>query len=515
MISLLNLLESKVSNNNKKLNLYFKSYKNIKVYYLNTMSVINIFDVCEMISKNSFEGVKEKCESIGICVKEKSVSENDLYLLANTNANTNENFKNNFKNNKKVQKLEVVQEVPEGDQEVPEGDQEVPVGDQEVPEGDQEVPVVDQEVPEVDQEVPVGDQEVPEVDQEVPVVDQEVLEVDQGVPEVDQLQGLDVEKLKKQCNGVIFEKQTNKVVCMSHSKIEELDSFSKVVDLVKSNDNIRIEYCEDGTLVRLYNYGGIWRAATTRCIDASDSFWTSNKNFDTMFWETFDRGLLVAMDPNFTYMFILLHRENRIVVKHTVNMLVYISRVHNQQKFEDFSNQFKNVYGIKRPKIMNEYDFNTLSNNLANFDCKFKRGIVVKVFEKNTGEWNLYKYDFNMYSIIKSIRGNVPQIRMRYLELLSKPESLQLLEKFYTEHNFMFTFIKASILKLVKTVYKLYVDSHIKHVIEVKDDNMFYRTLRQLHAQYKKTNKPIGFIDVQEKIYSLDKSVIKRLLSWE
>ena len=79
----------------------------------------------------------------------------------------------------------------------------------------------------------------------------------------------------------------------------------------------------------------------------------------------------------------------------------------------------------------------------------------------------------------------------------------------------MFTFIKASILKLVKTVYKLYVDSHIKHVIEVKDDNMFYRTLRQLHAQYKKTNKPIGFIDVQEKIYSLDKSVIKRLLSWE
>ena len=487
MISLLNLLESKVSNNNKKLNLYFKSYKNIKVYYLNTMSVINIFDVCEMISKNSFEGVKEKCESIGICVKEKSVSENDLYLLANTNANTNENFKNNFKNNKKVQKLEVVQEVP----------------------------VVDQEVPEVDHEVPVGDQEVPEVDQEVPVVDQEVLEVDQGVPEVDQLQGLDVEKLKKQCNGIIFEKQTNKIVCMSHSKIEELDSFSKVVDLVKSNDNIRIEYCEDGTLVRLYNYGGIWRAATTRCIDASDSFWTSNKNFDTMFWETFDRGLLVAMDPNFTYMFILLHRENRIVVKHTVNMLVYISRVHNQQKFEDFSNQFKNVYGIKRPKIMNEYDFNTLSNNLANFDCKFKRGIVVKVFEKNTGEWNLYKYDFNMYSIIKSIRGNVPQIRMRYLELLSKPESLQLLEKFYTEHNFMFTFIKASILKLVKTVYKLYVDSHIKHVIEVKDDNMFYRTLRQLHAQYKKTNKPIGFIDVQEKIYSLDKSVIKRLLSWE
>ena len=61
------------------------------------MSVINISDVCEMISKNSFEGVKEKCESIGICVKEKSVSENDLYLLANANANENK-VKNNIKN---------------------------------------------------------------------------------------------------------------------------------------------------------------------------------------------------------------------------------------------------------------------------------------------------------------------------------------------------------------------------------------------------------------------------------
>ena len=29
------------------------------------MSVINISDVCEMISKNSFEGVKEKAKKMG------------------------------------------------------------------------------------------------------------------------------------------------------------------------------------------------------------------------------------------------------------------------------------------------------------------------------------------------------------------------------------------------------------------------------------------------------------------
>ena len=79
----------------------------------------------------------------------------------------------------------------------------------------------------------------------------------------------------------------------------------------------------------------------------------------------------------------------------------------------------------------------------------------------------------------------------------------------------MFTFIKASLLKLVKTVYKLYVDSHIKHTVQVTDENPYFRTLRQLHAQYKITQKPIGFTDVQDKIFSLDKNVIKKLLAWE
>ena len=146
---------------------------------------------------------------------------------------------------------------------------------------------------------------------------------------------------------------------------------------------------------------------------------------------------------------------------------------------------------------------------------KFKRGILIKIQDKKTGYWNVYKYDFKTYNLIKSIRGNIPQIRIRYLELLSKPETLELLEKFYSENHFMFTFIKASLLKLIKMVYKLYVESHIKHTIEIKDDHQYYRTLRQLHAQYKTTNKPISFTDVQAKIYSLDKNIIKKFLSWD
>jgi hypothetical protein len=103
---------------------------------------------------------------------------------------------------------------------------------------------------------------------------------------------------------------------------------------------------------------------------------------------------------------------------------------------------------------------------------------------------------------------------MRYLELLSSPDDLKSFEMFYGENKYMFNFIRIAIIKMIKEVHKLYIDSHIKHSIEVKEGNMFYRTLRQLHAQYKITNKPISFEDVQNKIYSLDKNIIKKFLNW-
>lgn len=421
------------------------------------MSIINVSDVCQFVnSKSSFEELKSECIKLDLCVRESNIDGKDIFLIANNN-----------ENRKNVKKNECVNGELEGSGQGSDG--------------------YDQ----VQTDLESGETET---------IDKEFLS-----------------RVKTQANGIIFEKGTNNVVCMCQNKMEEIEDFSKVVDLVRdSYKNMRVEYCEDGTLVRLYHYNNSWNTATTRCINAKTSRWSGKKDFDTMFWEVFDRNMLSEFDKDYTYLFVLLHRENRIVVRHNVNMLVFISRINNKTFDEEYVNEIPNgTYGIKTTKIMNSNEFQKLMNNPNVYDFKFKRGILLKVYDKQTGTLSVSKYDFESYRMIKSIRGNVPEIRMRFLELLSKPESLQLLEKFYSEHTFMFTFIKASLLKLVKTVYKLYVDSHIKHVVQVTDENIYYRTLRQLHAQYKITNKPIGFTDVQEKIYSLDKMVIKKLLGWE
>lgn len=333
------------------------------------------------------------------------------------------------------------------------------------------------------------------------------------------------ELLNYQANGIILEKQTNKVVAMCQNKLitynEKLINSNKknISEILQNDDLKRMEYCEDGTMIRLYNYNDTWYTSTTRCIDASKSYWTSTKNFSDLFWDVFDKSLLTTLDKGYTYVFVLLHKENRIVVRHKINMLVYISRINNETFTEDYTQQFNNVYGIRRPKKIDTRDFYNLklSNNdiMEKLYNPFKRGVLIKILNKETSQLVTYKFDFKNYIDIKVIRGNVPEVRMRYLELLNDPERLHILEQNYSEYKFMFKLIKNEIFKLTKTIHQLYIDSHIKHIITVNEDNVYYKTLRQLHAQYKITNAPITFTEVQKKIYTMDKKIIKRLLMWQ
>jgi hypothetical protein len=300
---------------------------------------------------------------------------------------------------------------------------------------------------------------------------------------------------------------------MCYPQIDDVKNEEQLNELIK-NDSITVEYCEDGTIIRLYYYNDKWYTSTTKCIDASISFWSSSKSFNELFWDLFDKNDLENLDKNSTYFFILLHKENRIVVKHKKNALIYVSKVNNKTQIEDNEFVFEKNQNIKMKEYINKNEFQSIINSNKPFDLSNKRGIVIRVKDINTNISSIYKIDFESYKIIKDIRGNVAEIRLRYIELLNKPESLELLEKIYKEYQFTFAFIKASILKLVKTIHRLYIKSHVKHEIQIGEDHIYYRTLRQLHAQYKNTNTPIRFEDVYNKIVNLDKHVIKRFLNW-
>jgi hypothetical protein len=308
--------------------------------------------------------------------------------------------------------------------------------------------------------------------------------------------------VQKEANGIIFEKETNRVICMSQNKFETVDTFNDAT-------NVYIEYCEDGTAIRLYNYNDEWITSTSRCIDAKKSVWSANYSFDKLFYELFDSSRLESLDKNKTYIFILIHSENRIVVKHHFNNLIYIQSIDNRTYTEDFTNIFFDENPkrtIRRTKIIPTESF----TGNVDYDPS-KRGIIVK---KLIGDsWKIIKYDFPQYTMIKSIRGNTANIKVRYLELLNNPEQLQYLEQIYSEYKNEFSSVKYSLVKLYKEIHQLYFNSHIKHEVKVEIDNKFYQTLRQLHGEYKTKGTKITLEEVKKKVNSLDSHVIRKFLN--
>lgn len=323
--------------------------------------------------------------------------------------------------------------------------------------------------------------------------------------------------LQIECNGLVLEKKSNKIVCMCFNKFNKISNITNELENKNKKNMIRMEYCEDGTVIRLYNVGQKWYTATTKCIDARKSYWSSEKTYDSMFWEIFNKSgyNIDNLNINCTYSFIILHNDNRIVVNHKYNNLIYINSIDNDTQEENFTNYFYNENPNRCIRRMKQIDITTgIDNELENYYISDKRGILIKYFDQSTSIWNIYQYDFELYSNIKEIRGNVPKIRTRYLELLDDPEKLEILEREFPENKLLFAMIKHSINNLYKRVHKLYFESHVKHSLVVTDSDPLFRTLKQLHAQFKQKNKIVTFEVVIEKVNKLNPNIIGTLVGW-
>lgn len=313
--------------------------------------------------------------------------------------------------------------------------------------------------------------------------------------------------LHLQANGIILEKETNKIVCMCQNKFLSLTSPTEQLQtLTALYPNYSLEYCEDGTLIRLYNYNGTWMTSTTKCIDAKFSYWKQrDQTFDSMFWNLFKYNT-DDLNPECTYVFILINQDNRIVVNHASDSLIFVSKINNHDGSETTTEPLFDFRGAEKIE----------ANGNLNLDDHFnsdKRGLLIKFYDAD-GKSILYKYDFKPYSRLKEVRGNVPLIRMRYLELLNDPNSIKMLEENYREHTFLFQMAKHQLTNLYREIHQLYFDSHIKHVIKVDESHLFYRTLKQLHAQYKTTGRPITLEEVKNKVNTLDPNVLRQFLNW-
>lgn len=168
------------------------------------------------------------------------------------------------------------------------------------------------------------------------------------------------------------------------------------------------------------------------------------------------------------------------------------------------------------------HKFNLFNNRLKTLDTledyyhPFKRGILVKVPQENN-TYVAYHYDFEQYKKIDEIRGNVPTLDERFLELYMKKDfkSIRTLENYYKKSS---KDIKKSLFDLYKTVFDTYVKTHKLHLFKVDETNKYYTTLKQIHALFFTKNKTdIKLNEVSEKLEKIpvfeveDEDVLKTI----
>jgi hypothetical protein len=258
--------------------------------------------------------------------------------------------------------------------------------------------------------------------------------------------------LELQANGIILEKDTGTIVarCQSRFKtlstddsaVSQLGSFQKLMEI---HQDFTAEYLEDGTVIRLYNYLDSWYTATSKCIDARFSYWNAGRSFDDLFFEVFAEKDLELLDPTCTYCFVLKHVDNRIVIQHLENQVVFSCKINNLSGKISFTKPEELVNTSVTLPLVISSSSSDLRFPLENHFNPGYRGIFFR-FSSDTTDPDYYTYDFAMYGEIKSVRGNVPGIRGRCLELILEKdyESLQKLNTFYPTAGFCSQFVNQS-----------------------------------------------------------------------
>lgn len=280
--------------------------------------------------------------------------------------------------------------------------------------------------------------------------------------------------LVREVNGIILEKDTNKLIHYSFPKAYDglteedgTDYYSKPLD------KFRTEILIEGTMIKLFYYNDEWNIATSRMIDAVYSHWGSEKSFKELFLETcalketslsFD-----LLDKNYCYSYILQHPEITIGYDITIPWIVPFNRV-NTTTLEEES--YMTYYGVN-------YSLEQLQTELSynkNFMIITEDNKRIKMISKE------YKY-------AKDLLNNTPSIKWAYLEAI-KNEMSDVFRNFFPSKMDIFDYVDDKLFCTVKELHDNYFEKFIKRTMNEEEQNPRYsKTLYQLHSRYKKTQE--------------------------
>jgi hypothetical protein len=310
----------------------------------------------------------------------------------------------------------------------------------------------------------------------------------------------------KQNRGTVIEKDTSRVV----SKTFDYTQFLTVSELEKEAEHWdfdKLVFTEslEGTIIRVYQHeksDGSRKiyVSTNRKLEASKSKWGSPKSFGEMFkagiehlietqedfrsnyssdpeeslTAVYDNFLEQTASPGVTNMYLVrFDNNNRIVCDApdvpTVYHLCDIS-VEGNVMFEN------EKIKVPHPKRFDFKNLEEVIDHVNNCDIRKTQGLIVW-----TGE-NFVKLVNDKYQFYTTVRGNVMNVRFRYLTLRNNKKMRDALVELYPDPWYAYCeWLIAN--PIVEFIYRNYVDRYIRKQW-VKVDQEEYNVMRECHNLY-------------------------------
>ena len=298
-----------------------------------------------------------------------------------------------------------------------------------------------------------------------------------------------------ECRGIILEKETNKIICYTLPKINNIDITDNdlntlITNSIKENfeivndfewDNIRVEESIDGTHIRLFFYNNKWCVSTSRTIDALKSKWGNRKSYYKMFYEAYehcktDKFNLDNLDKTVCYGFVLQHPENDIVVEYIAPKLIHI--VSRSLKAVDNYKEINIDIDCKKPTKYEIDNFTRLLKICYLEDDFESEGYIIKTVNNDR-----HKIKSLNYINYKKLKGNYNNELFHYFVLRKTLQIQEYLYKFpknLDKYNLFEKYFR----KMVKTIHDQYMNKFVFKVQEDVNKN-YYPTIKNVHNKYK------------------------------
>jgi len=321
----------------------------------------------------------------------------------------------------------------------------------------------------------------------------------------------------KNLRGLVYDNKTNQRLFQSVGYTDEYTAGTLPIKL--DVENFTIYQSDEGTLIRVFYHTNRWYVATNKKLDAFKSKWGSSESFGDLFIKAIQsfydlveptkesvlEKLTEKMDKTCMYLFLLRNTyENRMVCHpHPEKKIFHVGT---------FGGSFENI-GIPHQERLTFTTREEVVSYVENINPFLSQGLIF-LHPKNRP----FKLVNNAYAFYNNVRGNVPSVKFRYIQIRTNPLYAQTLVHVFPEYAEMFDLYERIFLELSSEIHQVYMKRFVSKEF-TQTDHLRFRIVKEAHGFYiannfkiKVTLEVIQQILSYQKFWSTLNSLIKQKL---